>query len=69
MSWQGSSALDPKVGTIAACVEEERDFATSTRSSPFSLRGLLEIGGSHASSWLLRKRKRELAGLEEYDGL
>jgi hypothetical protein len=65
MSWQGSSALDPKVGTIAACVEEERDFATSTRSSPFSLRGLLEIGGSHASSWLLRKRKRELAGLEE----
>ncbi|GJQ11468.1 hypothetical protein GpartN1_g3259.t1 [Galdieria partita] len=64
-SWQYTSPLDPKVGNIAACVEEERRFASSSRSSPFSLRGLLEIGGTHASMLLLKKPSRALTGLEE----
>ncbi|EME31903.1 uncharacterized protein Gasu_09700 [Galdieria sulphuraria] len=63
--YQDTSPLDPKVGDIAACVEEERRFASSLRSSPFSLRGILEIGGAQASVLLLKRRRRELTGLEE----
>eukprot|EP00871_Galdieria_phlegrea_P004328 jgi/Galph1/4897/GphlegSOOS_G3590.1 len=63
-TWQDTSPLNPKVGEIAACVLEERSHASSFKSSPFSLRGLLEICGVQASHLLIRRRKENLTGLE-----